>query len=60
MLFPFTRSWTGRQKWFIVIATGALTVILCSLVYAYEHYYGLPTEDILVGTWRDTRGNNKK
>jgi|GEM_PF-2413623 len=56
MLFPFTRSWTRRQKWLIVSAAAALTTISCALVYTYERYYGLPTEDILVGTWEHPEG----
>jgi hypothetical protein len=56
MLFPFTRAWTRRQKWLIVIATAALTAVFCALVYTYERYYGLPTQDILIGTWEHPEG----
>ena len=56
MLFPFTRAWTRRQKWLIVIAAAGLTASFCALVYTYERYYGLPTQDILVGTWEHPEG----
>ena len=56
MLYPYTRSWTRRQKWLIVIATLALTPTLCALVYTYDRYYGLPTQEILVGTWEHPEG----
>jgi hypothetical protein len=52
MLFPFTRSWTGRQKWLILAAGAASISLLSILVYHFERYHGLPDDSFFVGTWR--------
>jgi hypothetical protein len=51
MLFPFTRSWTRRQKWLIVTSVVLALLVLGSGIYAYERYYRGPGEEAFYGTW---------
>jgi hypothetical protein len=56
MLFPFTRSWTRRQKWFIVGSGTLALAACCALVYGYERYYRGPGQEILYGSWHNSDG----
>jgi hypothetical protein len=51
MLFPFTRSWTRPQKWFIVTAAALALVLVSALIYTYERYRRGPTDSVFFGTW---------
>jgi hypothetical protein len=51
MLFPFTRSWTRRQKWLIVSSVVSALAFCGAGIYGYERYYRGPGQEILYGTW---------
>jgi len=52
MLFPYSHVWTPWQK--RLLAAGVVVGLACACVgvYVFEHYYGLPSDSVLVGTWR--------
>jgi hypothetical protein len=52
MLFPHSHVWTPWQK--RLIAAGVVVGLACVSVgvYVLERYYGLPSDSVLVGTWR--------
>jgi hypothetical protein len=48
MLYPYTRSWTLRQKWIIAIG-GAVTVLLVAIcIYAYEQHLRSTIRETLI------------
>jgi hypothetical protein len=51
MLFPFTHSWTRRQKSLIVAATVASLVVTTLFVYRFERD-GRPSDSLFYGAWR--------
>ena len=56
MLFPFTRSWTRRQKW-LLVGSVVLALAFCGAgIYGYERYYRGPGQEILHGTWHNHDG----
>src|SRR4051794_13879950 len=51
MLFPFTHSWTRRQKW-LIVGSVAVAIAFCGAsIYGYERYYRGPGQEILYGMW---------
>ena len=54
MLFPFTRSWTRRQKW-LIAGSVVLALGFCGACsYGYERYHRGPSESAFFGTWETT------
>jgi len=52
MLFPFTHSWTRRQKW-LILAGAVAGLLLCgALIYGYERFYRGPSESAFFGVWQ--------
>jgi hypothetical protein len=52
MLFPYSHTWTSKQRWLIAASVFTGLVALSALVYGYERYYRGPNDSFFVGTWR--------
>jgi hypothetical protein len=52
MMFPRSHIWSPFQKWLVAAGIVAGVVCVSAAIYAFEHYYGLPSDSVLVGTWQ--------
>jgi hypothetical protein len=51
MILPRQRAWSSFQKGFIVAGVVGAIIAFGTFVYAFERHYGLPSDQVLVGTW---------
>jgi hypothetical protein len=54
MLFPFTRSWTRRQKWLIVGSVVVALAFCGACICGYERYCRGPDQEMFYGIWKGT------
>ena len=54
MLMPRVHVWTPLQKWLIVGVSIIIIALSCGGIYRYERYHALPSDSVLLGTWRMT------
>jgi hypothetical protein len=51
MLLPLSRAWSPLQKLLIVAGVVLGLFGFGTLIYVFERHYGLPSDQVLVGTW---------
>src|ERR1700730_15843498 len=51
MLISRSHAWSPSQKWLIAAGVAVGLACLTAGAFVFEHYYGLPSDSVLVGTW---------